>query len=54
MEESITLETPAPNKAKRKSKNGKWREIEAIKEKSRLAKELGAYDFNFDFSDEDK
>ena len=52
MEESITLENPAPAKAKRKSKKGKWREIEAIREKSRLAKELGDYEFDFDFVDE--
>lgn len=52
MEESLTLENQPPIKAKRKSKKGKWREIEAIKEKNRLDKELSAYEFDFDFTDE--
>jgi hypothetical protein len=53
MEESIMLESEHhSNKAKRKSKKRKWREIEAIKEENRLRKELNALDYDFDFSDE--
>lgn len=54
MEESIMLESEhLSNKAKRKTKKRKWREIEAIKEENRLRKELNAFDFDYDFSDED-
>jgi hypothetical protein len=53
MEESIMLESEHhSNKAKRKSKKRKWREIEAIKEENRLRKELNALDYDYDFSDE--
>lgn len=54
MEESIMLESEhLSNKAKRKTKKRKWREIEAIKEENRVRKELNAFDFDYDFSDED-
>lgn len=50
MEESIMLES---EHLSNKTKKRKWREIEAIKEENRLRKELNAFDFDYDFSDED-
>lgn len=40
------------NKAKRKNKKRKWREIEAIKEEYRLRKELNSHYYDYDFPDE--
>lgn len=54
MEESIMLENEHhSNKAKRKNKKRKWREIEAIKEEKRLRRELNALDYDYDFSDDE-
>ncbi|MBB1440917.1 DUF3545 family protein [Shewanella sp. SG41-4] len=38
-----------PNRSKSSSKKRKWREIEAIKDKQRLLKELQDIDDSFDF-----
>ncbi len=43
------LEGPAPDKASNKKQKRKWREIEALKDKHRLRKELQELDF---FADE--
>lgn len=38
----------SPNRSKSASKKRKWREIEAIKDRHRLIKELQDMDYNFD------
>ncbi|MBE1287694.1 MAG: DUF3545 family protein [Alteromonadaceae bacterium] len=54
LEEQHTLESDSPPSRRRsKRTKRKWREIEALKAKLELERELDTYDFNFDLDEEE-
>ena len=51
-EDSIFYRDETPTKRRSKRVKRKWREIEALKADKALAKELEAYEFNYDLDDD--
>jgi hypothetical protein len=54
LEEQYTIDSDSPPSRRRsKRTKRKWREIEALKAKLELERELDKYDFNFDLDEEE-